>query len=205
MSGADKRRLRVIADKTEKLLRTEFDPRQRDQIDMADDVACKEGCNACCAQYVSITPAEATWILTRYPEVVRARRRALKAQAVLEVECLTQGTAEQGQAPSPLGTTANIYWRHRHACAFLKDSGSCSVYEARPLACRAHVVQGDPAQCSVDDVNAQVRTLRMQELEILLYDEMSSWFDCPGQEQTMVLMPLAAGVLDLYLETGGRI
>lgn len=81
--------------------------------------ACARGCAHCCAQRVDITPAEAALIATALPEG-DPRRERVKARA--------------GQL-SPMSQEERL--RARAPCALLHEDGTCSVYAARPLVCRA--------------------------------------------------------------------
>lgn len=199
-----KRQLRVVAEKTEQLLRTKFDEAQAAKLRW-EPSSCKEGCNHCCKQYVACTPPEAMWIVNRYPEVVRRVRRALKEQEAIELECVEEGVANQGNAPTPLGPISSAYWARQRVCAFLDGRGRCSIYAARPLGCRAHVVSNDPAECASLDVEAIVRPVRMPNLEADLYDEMSTWLDKPGRTPELQLLPLAANVIMIYRIAGGKL
>lgn len=83
----------------------------------AAKMRCGEGCHACCLPGLTVSTVEAAALgefLQARPALV-AELRALRAAA-------------------PHGTTR---------CAFLRASGACAVYEARPLVCRSH---GAPLQ-----------------------------------------------------------
>jgi hypothetical protein len=73
-------------------------------------VACRKGCSACCHMDVSITLAEAE-------RLASASGRPMNRH----VRPLSEHTPRHTVAP----------------CPFLVE-GACSVYEARPFACRAH-------------------------------------------------------------------
>ena len=75
-------------------------------------VACRAGCSHCCHQPIGITPHEAL-VVARYLKDAGRADRALRRR-------LSAHTARAG-VPCPL----------------LDASGSCSVYPARPRACRA--------------------------------------------------------------------
>ena len=81
--------------------------------------ACARGCTHCCWVRVDITPAEATLLASAIPSG-DPRRERVAARA-----------AEVGN----LGRDARL--RKRVPCALLGDDGACSVYDARPLACRS--------------------------------------------------------------------
>ena len=88
-------------------------------------VACKPGCNYCCHQRVEIRPYEA-FILADH---VRAHMTV--AQQIEVKRKLTTNLAHIKPLAPLQHTQAGI------ACALLVD-GVCSVYEARPAACRKY-------------------------------------------------------------------
>jgi hypothetical protein len=87
-------------------------------------LACRQGCSFCCHRPVGTNAASvlhiAAWLRSRLSpgelEEVRARVAALDDKTH--------------------GSTWTLHDRPPYACAFLVD-GSCSVYEVRPLVCRA--------------------------------------------------------------------
>ncbi|HLT38984.1 MAG TPA: YkgJ family cysteine cluster protein [Enhygromyxa sp.] len=86
--------------------------------------ACAAGCNFCCHIPVVATPPELVRLaraVDAHPDAARLRARILaNAERVDELE------EEQ-------------LFASRLPCALLDEHGRCSVYAARPLACRAHV------------------------------------------------------------------
>jgi Fe-S-cluster containining protein len=84
-------------------------------------LACRSGCSACCHFRVAARPDEVFRILAAIPA---GRRERIAARARANADALFRKT-EQGRM------VANL------PCALLED-GRCSVYEARPHACRAH-------------------------------------------------------------------
>ena len=87
-------------------------------------LACERGCNYCCHQRVEIRPYEA-FVLAEH---VRARMTAQRADVVMR---LAANRARIAPLTPLQHTQAGI------ACALLVD-GACSVYEARPAACRKY-------------------------------------------------------------------
>lgn len=77
------------------------------------NVACRRGCSHCCHIAVAITPEEAEAIGKR---IGRAPRKDVT---------LCRNPSE------------GFDFGYDNPCTFLKD-GECSIYEHRPLACRAH-------------------------------------------------------------------
>ena len=87
-------------------------------------LACERGCNYCCHQRVEIRPYEA-FVLAEH---IRARMTAQQADVVVR---LAANRARIAPLTPLQHTQAGI------ACALLVD-GACSVYEARPAACRKY-------------------------------------------------------------------
>jgi Fe-S-cluster containining protein len=83
-------------------------------------VECRRGCTFCCHLSVSATPLEAARIARR---LARGERHGLE-HAVL------------GAAETLEGLDAQARLERKAPCPLLLD-GACSLYEARPLACRA--------------------------------------------------------------------
>lgn len=77
-------------------------------VAVAPDAACAQGCSDCCHIRVEVTRWEAEQI---------ARERGLHMRAV-------RGSADE----------QDVFGR---SCGFLSE-GRCTIYEARPLACRLH-------------------------------------------------------------------
>ena len=88
-------------------------------------LACERGCNYCCHQRVEIRPYEA-FVLAEH---IRGRMTAAQQADVLIR--LAANRARIAPLNALQHTQAGI------ACALLVD-GACSVYEARPAACRKY-------------------------------------------------------------------
>ena len=87
-------------------------------------LACERGCNYCCHQRVEVRPYEA-FVLAGH---IRARMTAQQADVVARL-------AANRARIAPL--TPLQHTQSGIACALLVD-GACSVYEARPAACRKY-------------------------------------------------------------------
>jgi Fe-S-cluster containining protein len=86
-------------------------------------VACRAGCDHCCYQVVGVTAAEA---ITIFEHLVRSRTAS-------ELERLKTRAAELHARSR--GLTSAERFSPQLPCLFL-ESGSCSIYEVRPLSCR---------------------------------------------------------------------
>jgi Fe-S-cluster containining protein len=86
-------------------------------------IACRAGCDHCCHQVVSITPPEAL-------AIVEYLRKTLAQDELARVAARVSRAHEQTR-----GLSVSERYSSDHPCPFL-ESGRCSIYEARPLACR---------------------------------------------------------------------
>src|SRR4029077_3631014 len=86
-------------------------------------VACRAGCDHCCYQIVGVTPPEA---LAIFDHLSRTASDA-------ELEAISARVAEGHERTRGLSTGERF--SPDHPCPFLQ-SGRCSIYEVRPLACR---------------------------------------------------------------------
>ena len=88
----------------------------------AAQIECRRGCTYCCHVQVTATPLEAA----RLASALRAGRRRDLERAVL------------ASGERLVGLDARARLAHKAPCPLLAE-GACSLYEARPLACRALV------------------------------------------------------------------
>lgn len=110
---------------------------------VAEHVQCKKGCSMCCHTQVSATQDE----------------------AVLLAEIIASGHPidwNRFHKQKQVGNSHADWYKLQHserACIFLDDSGSCSIYEDRPLVCRTNNVISDPAYC--DTTLGNTPTIRL--------------------------------------------
>ena len=127
-AAAMARSVHALADEVWASVRTEAEPAsQRSQI------ACAAGCAACCHQLVAIAPAEAAAVAQFVVQRFTPDERKDLVERVGALDAVTRGKTTIDRA------------RLRLPCAFLAD-GRCSIYEARPLRCRA-VHSRDAGHC----------------------------------------------------------
>jgi Fe-S-cluster containining protein len=86
-------------------------------------IACKPGCDHCCYQVVGVTPPEAL-------AIVEHLRQTRSAEALARVMERVEAAHERAA-----GLSSSQRFSPNHPCPFL-ESGACSIYEVRPLACR---------------------------------------------------------------------
>jgi Fe-S-cluster containining protein len=89
----------------------------------AGSVACRAGCDHCCHQVVGVTPPEAI-------AIVEHLKQTLSAEELDHVRAHVADCVERAR-----GLASSERFSPQHPCVFLR-SGSCSVYEVRPLSCR---------------------------------------------------------------------
>jgi Fe-S-cluster containining protein len=97
--------------------------------------SCSVGCSACCEQLALVTWPEAMLVA-----------EAMLARGFFDTEIAA--IAAQAEACFYEGIDPGSYWDRRVRCALLTDENRCSVYEARPAACRYHVAFTPAAMCS---------------------------------------------------------
>jgi Fe-S-cluster containining protein len=135
---------------------------------LAAVAACREGCAACCYLPVAITSAEAMVLAQASGREARQPAEGRHVGDLVDDPSLLAEFADAaGASQAPPGP-----------CPFLSGD-RCSVYEARPLACRLHVnldsdallcqvVPGRPAQVPYGDTRRMVaHALSMQADEVL--------------------------------------
>jgi Fe-S-cluster containining protein len=109
-------------------------------------IDCQKGCHWCCAQTVYANPLE-IYVLT---EFIRKRfskkKQDLFLKKAIEKDRITSALDEKGKL------------KHRQFCPFLKDKGSCAVYDARPTACRIYLSM-DLESCREDWENPKNRKI----------------------------------------------
>ena len=114
--------------------------------------SCRAGCTRCCQQLVPMTPVELEalanavqrWPSDQRQQIAKAAARQAEHFAFLGLVDLLEDAP-----PGELGTVAAAWAEQRVDCPLLID-GLCSVYEDRPLACRAQLVTSEPAECDRD-------------------------------------------------------
>ncbi len=99
-------------------------------------VACQAGCWFCCVTPVAATVFEAAMVLSAVLTLPEQQQQMIRERLELRVAAQDAALAK---AP---GSRATFLQR----CPLLDDSGECSVYEARPLACRS-LLSRDAERC----------------------------------------------------------
>lgn len=92
--------------------------------DPADPPACSAGCSYCCHVHVDATPAE-----------VLAVARHLTESRSQDLSSLVERLEAHVRVVSAM--THDERWSAKVPCALLGDDGRCTIYDVRPLRCRA--------------------------------------------------------------------
>lgn len=131
--------------------------------EQGQQVACGEGCNACCESLVRISYAEALVVadFLAQPAQAAARARFLERLPRWQEQAgddpthlsalLEQGRGQPAAGPAwdAFHAATLAYQRKRNLCP-LNHEGRCEVYPARPVICRAVLVVGSAEFCSPD-------------------------------------------------------
>jgi Fe-S-cluster containining protein len=107
-------------------------------------VACKAGCDHCCHQAVGVTAPEALAIVDHLKSTRSSGELARVAAKISERHAKTSHLSSQDRF-SP-----------DHPCPFL-EAGQCSIYDARPLACRG-MNSLDAGECATRLRDPEART-----------------------------------------------
>ncbi len=129
-------------------------------------ISCKAGCSACCHQKVDLGPYEGSLILTYLSE----------HPLELDVDRLKIQTEALAKGP---GSYERLPFEDRR-CIFLGADQKCSIYSVRPLMCRRHFVQSDPALC---------RTEVFFRLEMDVNPDVDAYLSAYVTRNTMVSLP----------------
>jgi Fe-S-cluster containining protein len=95
--------------------------------------SCRKGCAHCCHLLVDITKSEALLLADAARALSPEKKQRLKEQASW-----------------PNDPMFFVHQFPKSRCVFLADDNSCSIYERRPMACRAHFVISDPVHCDTE-------------------------------------------------------
>lgn len=119
-------------------------------VRLGERPACRgKGCNWCCYDVAIITPLELAFILEALKQKPQAERVQIKKRAARwmtvhqkEDSMVPRSTPNFSQqellrAEAQVAKSVMTSMRHNTPCPFLAD-GLCSIYAARPFACRGH-------------------------------------------------------------------
>lgn len=114
-------------------------------------IACRKGCSFCCYLKVESMSGEMEYLLS---VLSKDQKENLDRNKIVErLEASKTMPASYGHAGKP--------------CVFLSSSGTCSVYENRPLACRSMVVT-NATHCEINHKNNTNGSLQFHKFPKLL-------------------------------------
>ncbi len=153
----------VMRSLSEQALALEVEQRQR----AGQTLSCHKGCAACCRMLVPVSPPEAFALkeaVEQLPETQRDRilHRLATLQRTLTETGLLGRLVQLSETRTQLSDedmepVNRDYYARRLPCAFLDDD-ECSLYDARPAACRELLVTSPAEWCREMD-NKPVRTV----------------------------------------------
>lgn len=127
-------------------------------------VPCKRGCSACCSEPLIVTQYCMPPIIEKIRAMPKAERAAIKKRIVEWVRLLHEKGIHRDSTDPDLDFAA---WHRapKPVCPLLdRATGDCSVYEARPIGCRSHVVvDEDPSACDRADSSKGISVLLFTE------------------------------------------
>lgn len=135
----------------------------------SEHYSCQKGCSHCCHMYVETTWDEAIalaqWVQTqeepmRSDYVERVHSAAEERAEFFRKRNFTKRFAAPTSYHKDLPDEINreYFYSASRPCPMLEND-ACTAYEARPSACRLHVVTSDPILCSrdtADDADVEI-------------------------------------------------
>jgi Fe-S-cluster containining protein len=160
-------------------------------------ISCRMGCAACCRMLVPLSPPEAFSLLEYVEQLPSERRETIEkkiaaTKAGLEAHGLVDRLQAVADAETPISDEElepinRAYYALRHPCPFLENE-MCSIYEARPAACRELLVTS-PAELCDDLIENPVEpipvSVRIGTVLGLL------WANVSGSAPRLIPLPLA--------------
>jgi Fe-S-cluster containining protein len=107
-------------------------------------IPCRRGCSACCYDIAWTIRAEVDELAER----IRSWPTSQRERVLEGLRAWAAGMRAAGLDPDHKFPDVRAYHRARLRCPLLGDDGACTVYDIRPLSCRAHYVIGGAAQCA---------------------------------------------------------
>lgn len=160
-------------------------------------IPCRKGCAACCSHYlVPLSIPEAFLLKEEISAAPAHRRDSIRRACLLAASLIlsqkppktfVHQTAEaSSMSMTDLDIVSSWYKSLELNCPFL-DSGICTIYEQRPLACREHCVEGSARACRGHHGTAAVLQMPVSVLNAL--GQLASEFE--GTSVEAVLLPLS--------------
>ena len=172
------------------------------------EIPCRRRCAACCSYLVPVSVPEAFWLLKEIftgPNPQRRRmmwacllasRRILKHQPP---ELFISQKPQSLQGPAEAYLISNWYKNLKLQCPFL-DNQICTIYQARPLACKEHMVTGSARACKGEYEKAQVIEIPVPMTDVLAHLAA----EIEETKPETVIMPLLLAWCDGNIERSHR-
>ena len=104
--------------------------------------SCQNGCSACCYLFTQVTKLEAEYIKGGLAGLSKERKKAIRSWSHKTLALIEKISASVKRHSD----LEDKYLRKQVPCIFLKSS-KCTIYDFRPLNCRAHLVLNNPHAC----------------------------------------------------------
>jgi Fe-S-cluster containining protein len=173
-------------------------------------ISCRMGCAACCRMLVPLSPPEAFSLLEYIEQLPSEQRETIERKVESsKTELARQGLLDGLQAvtdaetPIPdveLEPLNRAYYALRQACPFLENE-MCSIYDARPAACRELLVTSPAPLCDnlvENPVEPLPVPVRIGTVLGLL------WAGITGNAPRLIPLPLALDWARQHREACGR-
>ncbi len=142
-------------------------------------ITCRKGCAHCCHLLVETSWEEARELVLWLMDLPEEKRQTYFNKISANAEefrqlCLSSRKHRRFVHPivdeveeMPDALCDDYFYQKKRPCPFLDEQGCCSAYEARPSACRLHMVSSNPDMCrpEAEDDNAYVIPEAIDELQ----------------------------------------
>lgn len=121
-------------------------------------IPCSKGCSKCCYMYIDCSPVEAS-LIRKYIETYFTEEQVKDLKIKIEKNLKYVPTYKQiadCKTVKEVELIVNKYRDLNIPCVFLNKDGECTIYEVRPLQCRAHFIISDPAICREENIASRV-------------------------------------------------
>lgn len=170
-------------------------------------ISCRKGCSACCKQLIPISAPEAFLIADHVIGLDEETRAQYLARIdAIDSEIAAAGLLEEldaiaaGNPTRDISETAAAYFEKKIPCPFLLND-ACSVYNERPLACRAYLVTTPAIWCDAP-TRFPVRTVPKPQIASSVLAAAAA--QLTGDPPAMIPLGTAMRWVDANVELGFR-
>jgi len=170
-------------------------------------IPCGRGCSACCRRYlVPVTVCEAFALTGRILAADPVQSRRMQRRLLLAARRIMEHRPPRlsfdgsgGCDEADIRATSRWYEQIDVCCPFL-EGDCCSVYSARPVACRQHFIRGSAAGCTGHSDDAERLPMPVQMADVL--GRVAAQLE--STEVEAVPLPLIPAWCDVHAERGLR-